>query len=498
MEVLITILYIFLAVLVLLFMITVHELGHYLAGKALGFKIKQFSIGFGPAIFKRKSKKNGQIFAIRVFPLGGFCEFEGEDEAGNSSPEAFNNQKPWKRIIVLFSGAFANFIISILIVILVFSIGGMHFPSVAKNYEQSYVDLDGNKIKQTSELFVKEEERLKEGDIILEVGGKFQYLNTDLGKALSKFDVGENIPVTVIRDGKRIEVLSKKGYFVQPGYDRIESDKDVPLYKDKNILSEQLSMLKHKQQIGIIEKDGDFYYVRIIINEKECRGYVEVKYINYIPMGTIKGDIKDKKTPLYKSENVLSEQLLMLPSGQQVDILEKGDGFWRIETTLNNKEYSGYVRAEDVTDAFIGLGIGQGAEVYRLPFFESLGRGFVYSFKMSWEMLSILGKLVTGQIPFTDVGGPIATIGLTAEVARSGFRNLVDIIALIGINLAIMNILPIPSLDGARMVFVGIEVIRKKPVKREIEAKIHMWGIIILFTFVILADVFYLIFRNTG
>ena len=68
-----------LAIVILLAMITVHEFGHYLAGKILGFRIDEFSIGFGPAIFKRKSKKSGELFALRVIPLGGYCAFYGED-----------------------------------------------------------------------------------------------------------------------------------------------------------------------------------------------------------------------------------------------------------------------------------------------------------------------------------------------------------------------------------------------------------------------------------
>ena len=103
-----TILYILLAIFVLLLMILIHETGHYVAGRILKFKINEFSIGFGKAIFSRTNKR-GEKFSIRIFPLGGYCAFEGENENGNPNPDAFNNQKPWKRMIVLFSGAFFNF-----------------------------------------------------------------------------------------------------------------------------------------------------------------------------------------------------------------------------------------------------------------------------------------------------------------------------------------------------------------------------------------------------
>ena len=73
-----------LAIVILLAMVTIHEFGHYVAGKLLNFKINEFSIGFGPALFKKRSKKTGELFALRIVPLGGYCAFDGEDEMGDS------------------------------------------------------------------------------------------------------------------------------------------------------------------------------------------------------------------------------------------------------------------------------------------------------------------------------------------------------------------------------------------------------------------------------
>ena len=72
-----------LAIVILLAMVTIHEFGHYVAGKLLGFKINEFAVGFGPAIFKKRSKKTGELFALRAIPLGGYCAFDGEDDGGD-------------------------------------------------------------------------------------------------------------------------------------------------------------------------------------------------------------------------------------------------------------------------------------------------------------------------------------------------------------------------------------------------------------------------------
>ena len=152
-----------LAVLILLVMITVHEFGHYVAGKILKFKINEFSIGFGPAIVKYTDKKSGELFSVRRSPLGGYCAFEDEnglEEENNAEKEGtmpennaqddvfielspapvepkkkdraadwaereksgkFCDQRPWKRIIVLVAGALMNYLLALLCIIISFT-----------------------------------------------------------------------------------------------------------------------------------------------------------------------------------------------------------------------------------------------------------------------------------------------------------------------------------------------------------------------------------------
>lgn len=135
--------YIAIAIFVLLLMVTIHEFGHYIAGKILKFKINEFSIGFGPKLFQ-KTKKNGELFTLRLFPLGGYCAFEGENEDGSDNPAAFKNQKPWKRLIVLFSGAFFNFLSAIIFSFILLLSNGYDFVQVKSvandsiNYEVLY------------------------------------------------------------------------------------------------------------------------------------------------------------------------------------------------------------------------------------------------------------------------------------------------------------------------------------------------------------------------
>ena len=103
-----------LAALVLLsLLVMIHELGHYFAGRALGFSILEFSIGMGPKLLK-KTNKRGTEFNLRAFPIGGMCRFEGEDEAAVNE-RSFNAQKVWKRIIVVLAGPITNLVFAILL-----------------------------------------------------------------------------------------------------------------------------------------------------------------------------------------------------------------------------------------------------------------------------------------------------------------------------------------------------------------------------------------------
>lgn len=179
-----------LAIIVLLVMITVHEFGHYTAGKIFGFGINEFAIGFGPAIYKRTAK-NGEVFSVRCLPLGGFCSFKGEDE-DDPDPSAFNNKKAWQRIIVLVSGAFMNYLLALVIIIFSFGVYG----------QSAYY------VKQLDDTVVTvgQEYSFVGGDTILCVNGKNVYLATDLMKAIKGSKIDDTVDVTVLRNGKKQNV----------------------------------------------------------------------------------------------------------------------------------------------------------------------------------------------------------------------------------------------------------------------------------------------------
>ncbi len=112
-----TLLYILLAILILAFLIFFHELGHFAMGKALGFRVLGFSMGFGPALVK--FKKGETEYSLRAIPFGGACMFDGEDEDAQNDPRRFNAQPVWKRFLVILAGPFMNVLLAFLVAFIV-------------------------------------------------------------------------------------------------------------------------------------------------------------------------------------------------------------------------------------------------------------------------------------------------------------------------------------------------------------------------------------------
>ncbi len=384
-----------LAVAILLAMVTIHEFGHYIAGKLLGFRINEFAVGFGPAIFKKRSKKTGELFALRCIPLGGYCAFDGEDEGDEPTekeaeateepfeetavkteneggmvatteassvedyPEPtgarFNDQAPWKRIIVLLAGATMNYLLALCLIILMFATVGRPLYEVV----EKPVDSEFSGVV----LPVEGKDPLAVGDVILEVDGQSVYLITDYIGALDEKKAGEEISLTVLREGKEKTVWIA------------------------------------------LAQNADF-----------------------------------------KNMNDTSTLLNAM-------------GIYGLRTTSE-----------------------------RQGFFQTIGHSVVYSVKIGGTILRSLGELLTGKLGMDAVGGPVTTIKVTSQVAASGFASFLNIASFIGVNLAVFNLLPIPALDGCKVIFCIIEWIRKKPVNRKVEAMIHFGGIIFLLGFAVLVD----------
>lgn len=175
-----------LAILLFCIMIFPHELGHFIAARRVGVKVNEFAFGMGPAIWKKQGPET--LYSIRLFPVGGFCAMEGEDEDSNE-PRAFGNKKPWQKIVVLAAGSFMNIICAVAIMSLV--IGIMGFTTTV--------------VGQVTEDLPAKAAGIMEGDKLLKIDDTEIEQWADVSKALQASG-GEEVVVTFERN-KQVETV---------------------------------------------------------------------------------------------------------------------------------------------------------------------------------------------------------------------------------------------------------------------------------------------------
>lgn len=430
-----TFLYILLAIVVLLVLITVHEFGHYIAGKILGFKINEFSIGFGPAIFKRE-KKDGELFAIRALPLGGYCAFEGEDEDGKDVPGSFNTMKPWKRIIVLLAGVTFNFLFGVLFAAIFLMYNGFATVQIASSVNQAG----------------KYPVALERGDIVVAVDGKTVEAYRTFDMLIKNYQEGDEFIITVDRDGNMQNVTVKKQkldpfYFVSNEsyfegklftYNQDENTYEALSVEDfaENVISLSTAGL----QAGENERYDDIlkaYLATVYVDDEGSKTYADEEYSWLV-------DGNDQNSPV----------IAYSAGGVSIGIIQ----------TLIGKDYG---------------------------FFEALGKAWPYSFYLCDLIIDALFGLFTGATPLAEMGGTITAVGQIAEISQMSFSHFLLLIPLLSMNLAVFNVLPFPSLDGARTLFVLWEWIFRKPVNRKVEGWIHTIGLFLLLGVVIFFDIYH-------
>ncbi len=466
------------ALLVLLLTITVHEFGHYVVGKLLKFKITEFAIGMGPALFKKK-KKNGEIFSVRLLPLGGFCAFEGEDDAGapgrekekkgkteqvfegvaepeddqaKSAPalseNAFNNKKPWQRILVLIAGGLTNIIFAIIVTAISFSAYG-HFAVTPAEIIPARTSLE-------------ESYSLEDGDKILEIDGKFIYLTTDFISALDGKKKGDMVNITVESHGKRV--------------------------KKQVVLRSDVTSTGMTDYYGALDAIG--VATTLIFDTPADNQFINGAYLLGLEDGTIIYSLED----LYGiiSARASGDEITFKVRVNETEKLMKitvPEGFEEInvEYPSLSEQNKAFKRFFGINGYYISYSIDSTSA--SIGFFEGLYRAPVYGVKTMLLTFRSIGGLFNGSVSLSDISGPVGTISLTSQYVSRGFNYVLNIMALIGISIGIFNLLPIPALDGGRVVFVVIEWIRGKPINRNVEATIHFVGIIVLIAFAILVDV---------
>ena len=411
---------ILIAVIIFSAVILIHELGHFLLAKKNGIVVTEFSLGMGPRLVS--TVRGGTRYSVKLLPLGGSCAMLGEDPGEDEQPGTFNAAPVWGRISVVAAGPVFNFILAFVLSVIIVGMVG-YDPAEVLSVEP------GSNAAEAG---------LREGDIITE----FQGYSIDLGKDLSVYSYlnelaeGETVHMTVLRDGEEKELVFEPDVEVRYllGFNRANAES---LQVDSLIEGMPLA------DAGV--QPGDV-----------------ITSIN----GTVLPD--GAAYEAYIAEHPLTEE--------PVTITYERDGL----------EYEASLTPGESRTPVMGFGYNVGC--VKAQGFDVLKYGFLEVKYMIRTTIMSLKELVTGGLGVQDLSGPVGVvdaIGDTYEQSKSEgtlmvWMNMLNMAVLLSANLGVMNLLPLPALDGGRLVFLIVEAIRKKPVNRELEGMIHFAGLMLL------------------
>jgi RIP metalloprotease RseP len=425
---------VFASIAVLAILIVVHELGHFLAARWQNIHVNRFSIGFGPILWKYQGPETE--YAIRGFPLGGFVGFPDDDPDSNippNDPNLLRNRPIFDRAIVISAGVIANLIFAYLL--LVFQIGLLGVQELAPGVSISQV---------SPQITVATKAGIKPGDLVLAVNGETLGGETTAVKSLQEYiQKHPNQPVQLLikRDNGKTLTITVTPEKASDGKGRIGVQL-VPSSGKQGVLMNPVPEVMLASDAGL--KPGDI-----------------VLAVNGEKLGKIPGGM-----------TAFMDFFSSHPNQKVSLLIQQGSQEKTIEVTPTTAESQGFIalrlapnvirnKAQNIGDAF-----NKGATEFQ-NIFVNTWKGF--------------GKLITNfQQTADQLSGPVAIVAIGADIAKSDGAALFQFAAIISINLAIINILPLPALDGGQLVFLLIEGLLGKPLPNRIQEGVMQTGLILL------------------
>lgn len=426
---------IFFAVIIFGLLVFIHEFGHFIIAKKNGVRVVEFSIGMGPTLFS--FGKGETKYSLKLLPFGGACqmlnkELAGEEDTVMDMEKSFESKSVWSRMAIIFAGPMFNFILAFVLALVVIGFIG-YDPAVV-----TYVE-EGSPAEAAG---------LKAGDIITEYDGS----GIDIGREvyLEQYIDGIGaapIEISYEREGKEYSTTVK------------------PVYVERYMMGLTYQKTDEVAKIKEITKDGP-------LDKAGFKAGDVIVEINGTEISS-GDDFSD-----YMDANPATSETMHVVAMRGNEKIEAD-----ITPVLGIKEYqTGFYYNTRRVEA-------SAVEVIKYSLIE-----VKYQIKMVFKSL---GMLFTGQLGINDFTGPVGIVdaidtvyeGSQEDGAWYVFINLVNFTILLSANLGIMNLLPIPGLDGGRLVFLIIEAVRKKPVKHE--EYINLAGMLLLMLFAM-----YILFKD--
>lgn len=405
---------IFAALIVLGVIIVIHELGHFLVAKLFGIRVEAFSVGFGPRLFGYRYGDTD--YRVSAFPLGGYVkmagEIPGEDRAGD--PDEFLSKPKWQRFLVAFAGPAMNGVLAIGLLTGLYMYGSeveawFRSPAVVGFVESGSPG---------------ETAGIRPGDRIVEIAGEMDPTwQTVLTEVALSPDL--DLPVRLVRDGAEISttLTPSRQPRDETGYSGVLPDPPTVVagFSAAETPAEAAGLLPGDELVAV----GD--------------------------------------TELGAAEPPINELVQTYPA-ERIPIRVRRDGqelSFEVGTMIN-----------DDGQRVIGISLGVPMETIQLPAVEAFGRSLQVNGQNAMLIFEILGRLIKRETSMRSLDGPIGIIRVSGQMFEEGLAPLISLMALISLNLGIINLLPIPILDGGVMLLLVIEGLMRQDLSLAVKERI--------------------------
>jgi regulator of sigma E protease len=426
-------------------LILIHELGHFLVARWAGVGVERFSIGFGPVLLRWRGKETE--YCLSVIPMGGYVKMMGEEnplEGGETMPydpsKAFSLKPLWVRFLIVFAGPGMNFLLAAVIFMIVLAtVGRPVWPAVIGR-----VAPDGPAAQAG----------LRTGDVVTAVDGRRTAHWEDLERAIAASS-GRPLRLTVPRDGSVREVV------VTP---RLTEVRD-PIFKDARQAWELGAGPQLLPQIGSVNPGSP----------ADKAGFRAGDVV-----------VAVAGQPVFTPEELM--QAIQKRAGQTFEVTVERDGRRHAlpvtATAVKEKTPTG----EEIEVGRIGVGIVTKTVNYE-PYSPHVAvwNGIVKTWDMTALTAKGLWKIVSRQIDSSNIGGPIQIASEAGRQAKEGAASLALFTAIISVNLALLNLLPVPMLDGGHLFFFIIEAIMGRPLSLRKREAAQQLGFVLLMLLMVYA-----------
>jgi regulator of sigma E protease len=435
--------------LAIMILVLVHELGHFLFARLFGMRVDKFSVGFPPKII---GKKFGDTeWVLGLLPLGGYVKIVGMvDESMDTDqlseepqPWEFRSKPVWQRMLVMVGGVMFNIILAAFIFVMLTAI-----------YGKSYRPAVGSvKVEEASVAYTM---GLRTGDFVSAVNGK--PIDPIAGlSGMQELLLADPLTIDVEREGAILHFEGPRDIMTQLNQNKggfgVEFDPPIVGYVNPDSPASAAGLVPGDKIVMI----GD----SLVVFYSDLTGYIQRAEGTEMSMRFFR---PDSVTQAVSSVLMVAADSLQSIGGTTYEVALSADG--------SGGKYL--------------IGITQVAHIQQYDFFQSIGSGVSETWLQTRLVASSLKRIFTGQDNFRqNIGGPVMIAKVTKEAADMGAPYFWNIVAMLSITLAIINILPIPALDGGHLVFLIYEGIVRKEPSLKLRMALQQVGMFILLAFMV-------------